>query len=148
MLTGSTIDWWMYTQDPAEAFVLNYILLIGDSSFSNFQKASILREMNLSFDTVLDLKGTPKAEQNALLDTLLTITSTRTELASESFLTTFDMDPAPGTGTGTMVVGTPLAGVDSPRGGDTPRREVFSDLRKLVSFTMRRERDRSSSGAF
>ncbi|KAG9077164.1 Vacuolar protein sorting-associated protein 53 [Ceratobasidium sp. UAMH 11750] len=119
--------------DPAEAFVLNYILLIGDSSFSNFQK-------------VLDLKGTPKTEQNTLLDTLLTITSTRTELASESFLTTLDMDPMPGSGTGTMLGGTPPVGVDSPR-GDTPRREVFSDLRKLVSFTMRRERDRLSSGA-
>ncbi|KAG9094172.1 Vacuolar protein sorting-associated protein 53 [Ceratobasidium sp. 392] len=121
--------------DPAEAFVLNYILLIGDSSFSNFQK-------------VLDLKGTPKAEQNTLLDTLLTITSTRTELASESFLTTLDMDPASGTGVGSMLGATPPSGVDSPRGIDTPRREVFSDLRKLVSFTMRRERDRSSSGAF
>ncbi|QRV79068.1 vacuolar protein sorting-associated protein 53 [Ceratobasidium sp. AG-Ba] len=121
--------------DPAEAFVLNYILLIGDSSFSNFQK-------------VLDLKGTPKTEQNTLLDTLLTITSTRTELASESFLTTLDMDPTPGAGVGVMLGNTPPTGADSPRGADTPRREVFSDLRKLVSFTMRRERDRTSSGAF
>lgn len=121
--------------EPAEAFVLNYILLIGDSSFSNFQK-------------VLDLKGTPKAEQNNLLDTLLTITSTRTELASESFLTTLDMDPVPGTGVSTILGNTPPTSVDSPRAAETPRREVFSDLRKLVSFTMRRERDRSSSGAF
>ncbi|KEP51271.1 vacuolar sorting-associated-like protein [Rhizoctonia solani 123E] len=110
--------------DPPDAFVLNYILLIGDSSFSNFQK-------------VLDLKGTPKAEQNTLLDTLLTITSTRTELASESFLTTLDMDPGsvPGGGTET----------DAPRTTES-KREVFSDLRKLVSFTMRRERDKSTLG--
>jgi hypothetical protein len=26
-------------QDPAEGFILNYTLLIGDASFSNFQKA-------------------------------------------------------------------------------------------------------------
>ncbi|KAG8684212.1 Vacuolar protein sorting-associated protein 53, partial [Ceratobasidium sp. 423] len=112
--------------DPPDAFVLNYILLIGDSSFSNFQK-------------VLDLKGTPKAEQNTLLDTLLTITSTRTELASESFLTTLDMDPGSASASNTPEPGT-------PRTTET-RREVFSDLRKLVSFTMRRERDRSVSGA-
>ncbi|CAE6346086.1 unnamed protein product [Rhizoctonia solani] len=111
--------------DPPDAFVLNYILLIGDSSFSNFQK-------------VLDLKGTPKAEQNTLLDTLLTITSTRTELASESFLTTLDMDPGSTSASGTTEA-------DAPRTTET-RREVFSDLRKLVSFTMRRERDKAVSG--
>ncbi|CAE6467699.1 unnamed protein product [Rhizoctonia solani] len=111
--------------DPPDAFVLNYILLIGDSSFSNFQK-------------VLDLKGTPKAEQNTLLDTLLTITSTRTELASESFLTTLDMDPGNASAGGTTEA-------DTPRTTET-KREVFSDLRKLVSFTMRRERDKSASG--
>ncbi|CAE6492671.1 unnamed protein product [Rhizoctonia solani] len=111
--------------DPPDAFVLNYILLIGDSSFSNFQK-------------VLDLKGTPKAEQNTLLDTLLTITSTRTELASESFLTTLDMDPGNTPGSGTEA--------DTPRATES-KREVFSDLRKFVSFTMRRERDRSTTGA-
>lgn len=85
---------------------------------------------------VLDLKGTPKAEQNTLLDTLLTITSTRTELASESFLTTLDMDPSTATGPGGS--STPSTGADSPRATET-RREVFSDLRKLVSFTMRRD---------
>ncbi|CAE6431773.1 unnamed protein product [Rhizoctonia solani] len=111
--------------DPPDAFVLNYILLIGDSSFSNFQK-------------VLDLKGTPKSEQNTLLDTLLTITSTRTELASESFLTTLDMDPGNASASNTPEPGT-------PRTTET-KREVFSDLRKLVSFTMRRERG-SVSGA-
>ncbi|CAE6494139.1 unnamed protein product [Rhizoctonia solani] len=111
--------------DPPDAFVLNYILFIGDSSFSNFQK-------------VLDLKGTPKAEQNTLLDTLLTITSTRTELGSESFLTTLDMDPGSTSASSTTEA-------DAPRTTET-RREVFSDLRKLVSFTMRRERDKTVSG--
>ncbi|KAJ3978468.1 hypothetical protein F5890DRAFT_1598001 [Lentinula detonsa] len=38
-------------QDPPKGFILNYTLLIGDASFSHFQK-------------ILDLKGTPKAEQN------------------------------------------------------------------------------------
>lgn len=33
---------YIFDQDPTEAFVLNYILLIGDSSFSNFQKVCLL----------------------------------------------------------------------------------------------------------
>lgn len=114
--------------------MLNYILLIGDSSFSNFQK-------------VLDLKGTPKHEQNTLLDTLLTITSTRTELASESFLTTLDMDPSPSSGgQAGGPSSSPGLGAGADSRGET-RREVFSDLRKLVSFTMRRERAGTSPTA-
>ncbi|KAF8658322.1 hypothetical protein AX16_002090 [Volvariella volvacea WC 439] len=66
--------------DPPEGFILNYTLLIGDASFSNFQK-------------ILDLKGTPKAEQNHLLDSFVTITSTRSELESTSFLSALDMEP-------------------------------------------------------
>src|SRR6267154_165873 len=31
----------VYTQDPAEGFILNYTLLIGDASFSNFQKVCV-----------------------------------------------------------------------------------------------------------
>ena len=42
---------------------------------------------------VLDLKGTPRAEQNNLLDSFLTITSTKDELESTSFLSSLDMDP-------------------------------------------------------
>jgi hypothetical protein len=129
--------------------VLNYILLIGDSSFSNFQKVCTAECRDCADPwQVLDLKGTPKSEQNTLLDTLLTITSTRTELASESFLTTLDMDPSAASGpAGQAAAGTSASGggLDSPRTTET-RREVFSDLRKLVSFTMRRERDRTSSG--
>ncbi|GLB36971.1 putative vps53-like, N-terminal [Lyophyllum shimeji] len=66
--------------DPPEGFILNYTLLIGDASFTNFQK-------------ILDLKGTPKAQQNALLDDFLTITSTKTDLDSTSFLSSLDMEP-------------------------------------------------------
>ncbi|KAJ7282965.1 Vps53-like protein [Mycena rebaudengoi] len=69
--------------DPPEGFILNYTLLIKDASFSNFQK-------------ILDLKGTPKAEQNNLLDSFLTITSTNDELEGTSFLSSLDMDPGGG----------------------------------------------------
>ncbi|KAF8187487.1 Vps53-like protein [Pholiota molesta] len=57
-------------EDPPEGFILNYTLLIGDASFSNFQK-------------ILDLKGTPKNHEN--------------DLESTSFLSSLDMDP-PATG--------------------------------------------------
>ncbi|KAF8210667.1 Vps53-like protein [Mycena galopus ATCC 62051] len=66
--------------DPPEGFILNYTLLIKDASFSNFQK-------------ILDLKGTPNAEQNNLLDSFLTITSTNDDLEGTSFLSSLDMDP-------------------------------------------------------
>ncbi|KAG5641269.1 hypothetical protein DXG03_005592 [Asterophora parasitica] len=46
---------------------------------------------------ILDLKGTPKAQQNSLLDDFLTITSTKTDLDSTSFLSSLDMEP-PGPG--------------------------------------------------
>lgn len=46
---------------------------------------------------VLDLKGTPRVDQNALLDTFLTITSLKSDLESTSFLSSLDMDP-PGPG--------------------------------------------------
>ncbi|KAG6845073.1 hypothetical protein H0H87_000977 [Tephrocybe sp. NHM501043] len=148
--------------DPPEGFILNYTLLIGDASFSNFQK-------------ILDLKGTPKAQQNALLDDFLTITSTKTDLDSTSFLSSLDMEPpGPGQLGGSLVspggsrVSLPLAvngegifatmtspastgpmvssngssqggsGADTPiRGGE--RREVFSDLRRFVSFGLQRK---------
>ncbi|KAG6919330.1 hypothetical protein DXG01_006876 [Tephrocybe rancida] len=147
--------------DPPEGFILNYTLLIGDASFSNFQK-------------ILDLKGTPKAQQNALLDDFLTITSTKTDLDSTSFLSSLDMEP-PGPGqlggslvspggsrvslphsingegifttmtspasTGPMIGGGSnggsQSGTDTPRGGE--RREVFSDLRRFVSFGLRKD---------
>ncbi|SJX62260.1 related to VPS53-subunit of VP51-54 complex, required for protein sorting [Sporisorium reilianum f. sp. reilianum] len=73
-----------------------YIKLVGDRSFSNFQK-------------VLDLKGVRKVDQNGLLDRFLQVTSSAddttasttaartssssTELTDQSFLTQLDMDP-------------------------------------------------------
>ncbi|KAI0633222.1 Vps53-like protein [Trametes polyzona] len=138
--------------DPAEGFILNYTLVIGDASFSNFQK-------------ILDLKGTPKAAQNDLLDSFLTITSTKNELESTSFLSSLDMDPgqvstltSPGSSRVSLLPGgtagesllaalspPPIAGAPSS-GSETPpkqdqssRREVFSDFKRFVSFGLRRE---------
>ncbi|TFK44162.1 Vps53-like protein [Crucibulum laeve] len=144
--------------DPAEGFILNYTLLIGDASFSNFQK-------------ILDLKGTPKSAQNTLLDSFLTITSTKTDLESTSFLSSLDMDP-PTTAhlggslisPGASRVSLPLVGNSSGEGifasmvappmsgpptgssiGDNSgsrageKREVFSDFRRFVSFGLRKD---------
>ncbi|KAJ7594544.1 Vps53-like protein [Mycena floridula] len=139
--------------DPPEGFILNYTLLIGDASFSNFQK-------------ILDLKGTPKAEQNDLLDSFLTITSTKDDLESTSFLSSLDMDPPTlgllGTlaspmgsqmGSSTDNVTSIFSGLASPpvsgpptgssMTGDPNRqgsdRQVFSDFRRFVSFGLRRD---------
>ncbi|KAF8800212.1 hypothetical protein BYT27DRAFT_7200395 [Phlegmacium glaucopus] len=141
--------------DPPEGFILNYTLLIGDASFSNFQK-------------ILDLKGTPKSVQNNLLDSFLTITSTKTDLQSTSFLSSLDMDPpATGHAGGSLVspgasrMILPLGGTISegifgsmvgpgqsgpPTGSsagenrtENPRREVFSDFRRFVSFGLRKD---------
>ncbi|KAN0103653.1 Vps53-like, N-terminal domain containing protein [Russula decolorans] len=143
-------------QDPAEGFILNYTLLIGDASFSNFQK-------------IIDLKGTPRAEQNDLLDFFVTITSTKPELEQTSFLTELDMDPSttsalalttapnsirvasPGIGAGAgealfaSLASPPLS--NTPSGAETPPRgdanaatkQVFSDIRRLMSFAVRRD---------
>jgi len=149
--------------DPPEGFILNYTLLIGDASFSNFQK-------------ILDLKGTPKGEQSKLLDSFLTVTSTKTELESTSFLSSLDMDPpgaaqiginlpSPGgsrvslpslvnggisgataageslfAALGSPPLSGPLTG-DGVAGGRSTeqKREVFSDFRRFVSFGLRRE---------
>jgi hypothetical protein len=35
------IELFPFDQDPPESFILNYVILIGDSSFSNFQKVSV-----------------------------------------------------------------------------------------------------------
>ncbi|OSX65954.1 hypothetical protein POSPLADRAFT_1177410 [Postia placenta MAD-698-R-SB12] len=137
--------------DPAEGFILNYTLLIGDSSFTNFQK-------------ILDLKGATKAEQNDLLDCFLTITSTKTDLKDASFLSSLDMDPgqvtnliSPAASRVSLLQGSgqsdgllaalaspPAAGSSTgsdtpPRTDQAPRREVFSDFKRFVSFGLRRE---------
>ncbi|KAF8684292.1 hypothetical protein AX14_004167 [Amanita brunnescens Koide BX004] len=131
--------------DPPQGFILNYTLLINDASFTNFQK-------------ILDLKGTPKAAQNGLLDTFLTITSTKTDLESTSFLSSLDMDPPTHPGAslvspGASRVSLPLVigasnssegvsagstGVEGGRPSDQ-RREVFSDFKRFVSFGLRKE---------
>ncbi|OBZ70516.1 Vacuolar protein sorting-associated protein 53 [Grifola frondosa] len=144
--------------DPAEGFILNYTLVIGDASFSNFQKACLFHEQ------ILDLKGTPKAEQNDLLDTFLTVTSTKSELDSTSFLSSLDMDPgqvatlgSPSSSRISLIPGlqgagaaenllaalspTPVPSTGSetpPRGDQTAKREVF-DFKRFVSFGLRRE---------
>ncbi|KAK0194978.1 Vps53-like protein [Armillaria mellea] len=136
--------------DPPEGFILNYTLLIGDASFSNFQK-------------ILDLKGTPRVEQNNLLDLFVTITSTKSDLDSTSFLTSLDMEPNSaqiGGGLISPMIITPasdgvFSGLISPPISGPPtgsslgdggsvnrpgeRREVFSDFRRFVSFGLRRD---------
>lgn len=99
---------------------------------------------------ILDLKGTPKATQNDLLDSFLTITSTRSELDSTSFLTSLDMDPSstasltahglasPGGSRASL----PLTGDNREDGGGAKpgegKREVFSDFKRFVSFGLSR----------
>lgn len=107
-----------------EGFVQNYCLLIGDRSFSNFQK-------------ILDLKGTLKGEQlQKLLDIFLAVTRTKDDLEDSSFLTKLDMDEkttsAPGinVGGGLFSSGntTPTLG-KAPERSDTPK--AFGDFRKF-----------------
>ncbi|KZT29143.1 hypothetical protein NEOLEDRAFT_1056915 [Neolentinus lepideus HHB14362 ss-1] len=141
--------------DPPDGFILNYILLIGDDSFSNFQK-------------ILDLKGTPKAEQNSLLDSFVTTTSTKPDLESTSFLSSLDMDPPTASQTPSLMspsssrINLPslLAGkadglVSPPLTSPSPsmdasqqkaegtpqKRDVFMDVKRFVSFASGLRRD-------
>jgi hypothetical protein len=103
---------------------------------------------------IIDLKGTPRAEQNDLLDFFVTITSTKPELEQTSFLTNLDMDPPtsstlslltspngsrvalPGTGAGEAFLATlgspPLSntpsGADTPPRGDATQPSKFSQI--------------------
>ncbi|WVW84018.1 hypothetical protein I302_106045 [Kwoniella bestiolae CBS 10118] len=90
--------------DPPEGFVQNYCLLIGDRSFSNFQK-------------ILDLKGTPRTDQQKLLDIFLSVTSTNSELSDTSFLTHIDMDPPASTTAGAGSTPEIIGRVTSPVSG-------------------------------
>ncbi|WVF71249.1 hypothetical protein IAT40_006051 [Kwoniella sp. CBS 6097] len=126
--------------DPPEGFVQNYCLLIGDRSFSNFQK-------------ILDLKGTPRTDQQKLLDIFLSVTSTNSDLSDTSFLTHIDMDPhhqdttritSPVNGSAMFsptgsAVGLPgllrSGSGDGTDRGETPK--AFGDFRRLVSFARR-----------
>lgn len=104
---------------------------------------------------ILDLKGTPKYQQNDLLDSFLTITSTKSELDStSSFLSSLDMDPNTTQG-GMMsppIMSPSVEGIFSglasppisgpPTGSSTAdggRPQVFSDFRRFVSFGLRRD---------
>lgn len=99
-------------------------------------------------------------QQNDLVDSFLTITSTITDLESTSFLSSLDMDPAhsstlgsPGASRVNLLAGTSgegiLAALTSPplvgnnSATDTaPKAEPiskFSDLRRFVSFAVRRD---------
>jgi hypothetical protein len=118
---------------------------------------------------IIDLKGTPRSEQNDLLDFFVTITSTKPELEQTSFLTELDMDPSttsalaltaapnssrvasPGIGGSAgealfaSLASPPLS--NTPSGAETPPRgdanaatkQVFSDIRRLMSFAVRRD---------
>ncbi|KAK0526561.1 Vacuolar protein sorting-associated protein 53 [Tilletia horrida] len=70
----------MIPESPPEDLVNGYIEQVKDRSFSNFQK-------------ILDLKGVRRMDQNGLMDKFLAISSQHERLASESFLTSLDMDP-------------------------------------------------------
>ena len=108
------------------------------------------------------MKGTPKSVQGGLLDSFLTITSTKTDLQSTSFLSSLDMDPpATGHAGGSLVSpgasrmilplggsisegifggGPPTAGTGAGENrSENPRREVFSDFRRFVSFGLRKD---------
>ncbi|KLT40600.1 hypothetical protein CC85DRAFT_287322 [Cutaneotrichosporon oleaginosum] len=127
--------------DPPEGFVQNYCLLIGDRSFTNFQK-------------ILDLKGTARADQQKLVDIFLSVTGTKDDLADTSFLTGLDMDPgneraqhAPQSpaiqnlGTGSVLPSLlSRSSTDySPDGSraDTPK--AFGDFRRFVSTFGKRD---------
>lgn len=99
------------------------------------------------------------------MDSFLTITSTKTDLESTSFLSSLDMDPGQATNltspagsrvslmAGASTGESILAVLSSPQltsqissGSDTPpksdgsaKREVFSDFRRLMSFAVRRD---------
>ena len=110
---------------------------------------------------ILDLKGTPKSVQNNLLDSFLTITSTKTDLQSTSFLSSLDMDPSATGHAGGSLVSPGASRMILPLGGsisegifgsgpptgtgagdnrtENPRREVFSDFRRFVSFGLRKD---------
>lgn len=71
----------MSPENPAEAFVDHYLVLIPCQSFSDFQK-------------MLDLKGVRRTEQNNLLDVFLAKTSLLRDLADTSVLSGIEMDSA------------------------------------------------------
>lgn len=88
---------------------------------------------------MLDLKGTPRVNQQKLLDIFLSVTATQ-DLQDVSFLTNLDMDPDHKEGTAERSLLAPGLGIKS--GMNTPSRtetpNPFTDFKRLVSFaTMR-----------
>ena len=104
------------------------------------------------------MKGTPKSARGGLLESFLTINSTKTDFQSTSFLSSLDMDPpATGHAGGSLVSlgasrmilhlggsinegifgsssnnGPPTAGIGARENRtENPRREVFSDFRQI-----------------
>ncbi|KAG8953402.1 Vacuolar protein sorting-associated protein 53 [Tulasnella sp. 424] len=134
---------------------------------STTQLETLLKVINSP--TVIDLKGVSKAEQNEILDTFLAMTSRMSELEATSFLSSLDMDPPVGpiiagsalntpnnsstslpllaTPSNSGLMTPPLGSLSPAPSPSEPKREVFSDLRRLVNFTMRRERDRAAADA-
>lgn len=64
----------MTPDSPPEELIEAYMRLVGDRSFSNFQK-------------ILELKGIRKVDQNAVLDSFISQTGQRDDLSDSSFLT-------------------------------------------------------------
>ena len=111
------------------------------------------RELKLRLQ-ILDLKGTPRGDQQKLLDIFLSVTSTKDDLADTSFLTAIDMDPpaeklitsptsgamfSPPAASGGIMPSllTRAASGDGHDRSDTPK--AFGDFRRLVSFATRRD---------
>lgn len=137
----------------------------------------MLRFRLMSLVKVLDLKGTPRADQNTLLDTFVTVTSTKPELDGTSFLSSLDMEPqttlrltnlsspagsrvhlpsmlsgASSTSSATEGIrgalsspppSGPSIGSDTRNTDGAQKRDVFSDVRRLVSFGLRRDTTQS-----
>ncbi len=103
---------------------------------------------------ILDLKGTPRHDQQKLLDIFLSVTSVKDDLSDTSFLTSLDMDPAgermisspssaalfsPTTASGHTLPSllSRTASTDGTERSDTPK--AFGDFRRLVSFARGRD---------
>lgn len=89
---------------------------------------------------MLDLKGTPRVNQQKLLDIFLSVTAMQ-DLEDTSFLTNLEMDSdhKPGaTERSLLAPGLGLkSGTSTPQRTETPK--PFTDFKRLVSFAMRGE---------
>jgi hypothetical protein len=89
---------------------------------------------------VLDLKGTPRGNQQKLLDIFLSVTATQ-DLQDTSFLTNLEMDSDHKPSTAERSLLAPglgfKSGTSTPQRTETPK--PFTDFKRLVSFAMRGE---------